>query len=129
MIAFHIGPDAYEKTHPVRAARIAERFPETNILLVHMGMADRAMNESVLRAAEEFSNLYVIGSATTAMHVHRAITRLGADRVLFGTDGPFKFVPVVLAMYNALLDSEFAPDEKALVMGGNMQRLFGVRSG
>lgn len=125
MIAFHIGHDAYEKTHPLRALRIAERYPETTILLVHMGMGDSMMNEATLRAAEEASNISVIGSATTAKHVHRAITRLGRERVLFGSDAPFKFLPVALAMYTALLRTEFTPEDGEAVMAGNMRRLFG----
>lgn len=126
MLAFHIGPDEYEKTHPLRAARIAARFPETTILLVHMGMADSDMNEATIRAAEEYPNMYLIGSGTTAKHVHRAATRLGAERVLFGTDSPFKFTAVALAMYKALLETEFADREHDLIMGGNMQRLFSI---
>ena len=128
MIAFHIGPDAYEKTHPLRALRVAERFPDTIVLLVHMGMTDDAMNEAVVRAAELHRNLYLIGSGTTAELVHRAIGRLGAERVLFGSDAPFKVVPAAIAMYNALLDAEFSPREKELVMGGNMKRLFGLET-
>ena len=31
ILAFHIGTDAYEATHPFRLAKIARRFPETRI--------------------------------------------------------------------------------------------------
>lgn len=125
MIAFHIGPDAYEKTHPLRALRIAERFPQTPVLLAHMGMADDAMNEACVRAAEAQSNIHLIGSGTTATLIHRAITRVGADRVLFGSDAPFKFPRVELAMYRTLLDTEFDERTSELVLGGNVARLFG----
>lgn len=37
LLAFHIGTDAYEATHPFRLAKIAKRFPTTKILTVHMG--------------------------------------------------------------------------------------------
>lgn len=30
-LAFHIGADAYDRTHPFRLARIARRFPQTQI--------------------------------------------------------------------------------------------------
>ena len=36
-IAFHIGADAYENTHPYRLGRIAGLFPKTSLLMVHMG--------------------------------------------------------------------------------------------
>ena len=37
LLAFHIGTDAYEATHPFRLAKIARQFPQTRILMVHMG--------------------------------------------------------------------------------------------
>jgi uncharacterized protein len=38
-LAFHIGADFYENTHPVRLGRIAARLPEIQILMLHMGGA------------------------------------------------------------------------------------------
>lgn len=37
----------------------------------------------------------------------------------------FEFHPVALAMYTALLRSEFTPGDGEAVMAGNMRRLFG----
>ncbi len=35
---------------------------------------------------------------------------------------------VELAKYHALLDGEVTPEEKALVLGGNIARLFGLEA-
>ena len=126
LLAYHIGPDAYERTHPFRAAKVAKMFPEMNILMVHMGMTDWAMTDAVIEMAQACPNMYLVGSATTYRGVVKAIKALGADRVCFGTDAPFQWQHVVLATYNAALDGEVTQDEKALVMGGNMARLFGL---
>lgn len=126
MIAFHIGPDAYERTHPFRAARIARMYPEMPVLMVHMGMTDRTMNEVVIEMARECPNMVLIGSATTYWAVLAAIKALGAGRVCFGTDAPFGWPHVVRAMVDAALDGEVSEEEKALVMGGNIARLFGL---
>ena len=56
--------------------------------------------------------------------IDNAIQALGAARVCFGTDAPFKRQHVALAMYNAPLDGEVSEEQKALVMGGNIARLF-----
>jgi predicted TIM-barrel fold metal-dependent hydrolase len=125
-LAFHIGPDAYERTHPFRAAKIAKMYPEMSILLVHMGMTHRDMNDAVIEMARENPNMLLIGSATTDFAILKAIKTLGADRVCFGTDAPFQRQHVVLAMYNALLDGEVTEQEKASVMGGNIARLFSL---
>ena len=36
VLAFHVGADAYEYTHPFRVAKIAKMYPELKILMVHM---------------------------------------------------------------------------------------------
>jgi predicted TIM-barrel fold metal-dependent hydrolase len=38
-LAFHIGADFYENTHPWRLGWIAAAFPETTFIMIHMGGA------------------------------------------------------------------------------------------
>jgi predicted TIM-barrel fold metal-dependent hydrolase len=126
LLAFHIGPDEYERTHPFRAAKVARMYPDMGILMVHMGMTNRDMNDAVIEMAQECPNMFLVGSATTPRAVLKAIQALGADRVCFGTDAPFQMQHVVRAMYDALLEDELSKEEQALVMGGNIARLFGL---
>lgn len=126
MLAFHIGPDAYERTHPLRARKVAKLYPELPIFMVHMGMTDWDMNQAVIEVAEECPNMILIGSATDPRAIVAAIHTLGAERVCFGTDAPFRRPHVVKAMYDALLKYEVTEEEKALVMGGNVARLFNL---
>jgi predicted TIM-barrel fold metal-dependent hydrolase len=123
-LAFHLGPDAYERTHPLRAAKVARRYPEMNILMVHMGMTHPDMNDAVIEVAQECPNMVLVGSGTTDKAVLKAINALGADRVCFGTDAPFQRQHVVLATYNAFLDGKVTEREKAQIMGSNIARLF-----
>jgi uncharacterized protein len=126
ILAFHIGPDAYERTHPLRARKIARCYPDLRILMVHMGMTNWDMNQAVVEVAQECPNMFLIGSATDPTAIMYAIHKLGADRVCFGTDAPFRRPHVVKAMYDALLKYEATEEEKALVMGGNIARLFAL---
>jgi predicted TIM-barrel fold metal-dependent hydrolase len=126
LIAFHIGPDAYERTHPFRAAKIAKLHPEMKVLMVHMGMTNADMSNAVIEMAQENPNMYLIGSGTSYGAFLQAIKVLGADRVCFGTDAPFRRMHVELAAFNALLDGEVSEEEKNMVMGGNISRLFGL---
>jgi predicted TIM-barrel fold metal-dependent hydrolase len=125
-LAFHIGPDEYERTHPLRAAKVAKMYPEMTVCMVHMGMTHRDMNDAVIEVAQECPNMVLIGSATTDRAVLKAIKALGADRVCFGSDAPFQRQHVVLATYNAFLDGEVSKEEKALIMGGNIAHLLGL---
>jgi predicted TIM-barrel fold metal-dependent hydrolase len=94
--------------------------------MVHMGMASTDMNKAVIDAAQECPNMVLIGSETTYKAILEAIRVLGADRVCFGTDAPFQWPHVVRAMYDAALETEVTPEEKAMVMGGNIARIFGL---
>jgi predicted TIM-barrel fold metal-dependent hydrolase len=126
MLAFHIGADAYERTHPHRAAKIARLYPDTPIFMIHMGMRDREMCRAVVQVAQEHPNMYLIGSATTYYAVWNAIQTLGAQRVCFGSDAPFGFMHVELAMYDALLKDTLNEQDRHDVMAGNIARLFGL---
>jgi predicted TIM-barrel fold metal-dependent hydrolase len=127
ILAFHIGTDFYENTHPFRMAKIARRFPETQILCVHMGgVAYHDLSNAAIEAAQECPNITMIGSAVRAVNILKAIKTLGAERVCFGSDTPFAMMHVELAMYEALMRDEVTPKERALILGGNIARLFNL---
>ena len=127
ILAFHIGTDAYESTHPFRLAKIARRFPKTQILCVHMGgVAFHDLSDAAIEAAQECSNITLVGSGVRAVNILKAIKTLGADRVCFGSDTPFALMHVELAMYEALLRDQVSEEEKALVLGVNIKRLFKI---
>jgi predicted TIM-barrel fold metal-dependent hydrolase len=126
-LAFHIGTDAYEATHPFRLAKIARRYPDVPILMVHMGgVAFHDLSDAAIEVAQECPNITLIGSGVRAVNILKAVQRLRAERVCFGSDTPFALMHVEIAMYNALLEGEVTPDEKALIMGDNITRLFGL---
>jgi predicted TIM-barrel fold metal-dependent hydrolase len=124
LLAFHVGTDAYETTHPFRVAKVARTFPELMILMAHMGgVAHHDLSNAGIEMAKECPNLFLIGSAVRSRAILKAIKTLGADRVCFGSDTPFELMHVEVAKYHALLDSEVTPEEKQQVMGGNIARL------
>ncbi|MCJ7700955.1 MAG: amidohydrolase family protein [Anaerolineales bacterium] len=127
ILAFHIGTDAFEATHPYRLAKIARRFPETRILAVHMGgVAFHDLSDAAIEAAQECPNITLIGSGVRAVNVLKAIKTLGAERVCFGSDTPFAMMHVELVMYEALLKDEVTDTERSLILGGNIARLFNI---
>ena len=126
MIAFHIGPDAYEQTHPWRAMKIAKMFPETKILMVHMGMTDKKMVRAVIEIAEECPNMTLIASATWDREALQAIKALGVSRVCFGSDNPFRKMRVVKAMFQTSFEEELSNKEIEDFMGKNLANLVGI---
>jgi len=129
LLAFHVGTDAYETTHPFRVAKVARMFPELQILMAHMGgVAHHDLSNAAIEVAQQCPNLFLIGSAVRARAILKAIQVLGASRVCYGSDTPFELMHVEVAKYEALLEDEVTAKEKQQVMGGNIARLMGLRS-
>lgn len=105
-----------------------KEFPETRFILAHMNFHDPQM---ALDLALEHPNLYVDTSWQPAEMIGEAARRIGAERVLFGTDWPFvgdnlrvglKRVRECVSMG---MISE-AQSEK--ILGTNAMKLFGIRT-
>jgi uncharacterized protein len=125
-IAFHIGADFYENTHPNRLGTIAALFPQTQFLMVHMGgTAWQTLDRAAVETATRCPNITLIGSAISEHPILNAIKVLGAGRLCFGSDMPFRLMHVQLAAYRAMLrDTSSADQDK--VLGGNLARLLAL---
>lgn len=127
ILAFHIGADAIENTHPFRLVKIAKAYPKTTILAVHMGGASQPdLSSSMIEVAQEYSNIYLVGSSINPQAILRAIHILGAHRILFGSDTPFGWMHIEIAKYKALLE-DLSSEDKKLVLGENMKRLLDLK--
>jgi predicted TIM-barrel fold metal-dependent hydrolase len=84
-VLFHSGDEPLSL--PQQFARLAEEVPEATIILAHMGGYHHT--DDAIRVCERYDNLLVDTSACPYPHkIKEAIERLGAHRVLFGSDGP-----------------------------------------
>jgi predicted TIM-barrel fold metal-dependent hydrolase len=128
ILAFHVGADFFEQTHPFRVGKIAKMYPELQIIMIHMGgAAIPDLSNAAIEITAEHPNITVIGSGVSPRPIFKAIKTLGAKRVCFGTDSPFQYMHVELAKYNALLsDESFTDEERDDIMGKNIARLLGV---
>ena len=121
-IAFHIGADFYENTHPYRLGRIAAAFPDTRFLMVHMGGAGQpTLERSAIETTLSHPNIMIIASSIPETAIYRAIQALGSDRVCFGSDTPFRLMHVQLAMIQALM-RDFDTPARENILGRNIER-------
>jgi predicted TIM-barrel fold metal-dependent hydrolase len=127
ILALHIGGDSPERTHPWRLGRIASRFPDLRILMIHIGgAAFHDLSRACIEIAAGHPNVTLIGSAVRAQSILAAIRALGHERICFGSDTPFELMHVELAKYRALLDGELDDRQRADVLGGNIARVLGI---
>jgi uncharacterized protein len=119
-VLFHCGDDPY--TTPQAIALGAKEVPGTTIVLGHMGGYFH-VNEAIAEA-QRLPNLYLETSAMPyPARIADAVDRVGADRVLFGSDGPgcnpaLEVRKVELA--------KLSPNEEKQVLGGTAERLLGL---
>jgi predicted TIM-barrel fold metal-dependent hydrolase len=121
-VLFHCGDEAL--TTPLQIAQAAVKVPEASIILGHMGGYFHV--EEAIETAARVPNLLLETSAMPyPALIRRAIDVVGAERVLFATDGPgcsprLEVRKVELAGLSAA--------ERELVYHGNIERLLaGVR--
>lgn len=103
-------------------AGLAQRHPRLPIVIAHAG--GDAWREAI-EAAQHALNLYLdfAISSPERGRIERAIAALGPERVMFGSDATL-FDP--LYMLSCFAEAEIAAQDRALVMGGNALRVFGI---
>lgn len=115
------------------AARMAKAFPQTRFWFAHMGRynsTDAAMTDQFIRLAEEFDNVWLDLSAVgLPAKIGEAVSRVGAQRLVWGTDGPYRN-PTAAEYARAQLDNvrrlEISAEDKRLILGGNVARLLNL---
>ncbi len=113
--------------NPVRTfEKLAEMYPGVSILLGHSGFGSEGAEHSI-EACLRHPNIYceITGSVVVYGTLERMVNRLGAERVLFGTDLPFLDArPQVGRVAFAKISDE----DKRKVFGLNAARVFGITS-
>jgi predicted TIM-barrel fold metal-dependent hydrolase len=112
-----------------KVERIAKALPGLPMLILD----SLASYESVKQAAEVAEArpqlLFDTSLAATFDHIHDLVLRIGAERVVFGTD--LYSPPLgkrISHLAGQIATAELPDADKALILGGNARRLFGIVS-
>jgi len=119
---FHCGDEPLAT--PLAVAAAAEACPEATVILGHMGGYFHV--EEAIEVAERVPNLVLETSAMPyPAKIREAVERLGAERVLYGSDGPVCSPRIEVEKVRlAGLDTE----SERLVLGENARRLLAAVS-
>lgn len=114
-----VGQLPYESTAE-HVANLARRYPEARIIMAHMA----GKVESAINLIEPYPNVYTDTSGTPigGAEVSIAVNRLGAERVIFGSD---LYGACLASNIGKVLGAGLTREQLDLVMGGNMERLLG----
>lgn len=109
---------------PFAIEEIVKDHPDVPTIIAHMG-AVWNVPEAII-VAERRENVYLETSATLMADVKRAYARLGATKILMGTEWPGSDFDLE-RMKIAKVVSD--PADRALLEGGNFARLLGLDAG
>lgn len=107
------------------ALEAAAKHPETLFVLSHMGGDTPEYEMGTIRGiieAELDNVLLGIEGVREYWAVQEAVDRLGAEKVLFGSDFPLGHPRMYMGLVEALT---LTPGQKQLILGGNALRLVG----
>jgi hypothetical protein len=122
-VLFHCGDDPYTTPQAIEAG--AAKAPNTAVVMGHMGGYFHV--DDAITAAERRTNLYLETSAMPYPEkIALAVERVGAERVVFGSDGPGCNPRLEVEKIRML---HLPPDAEALVLGGTAIRLLGLDGG
>lgn len=119
-VLFHAGDDPYTTPQAIEAG--AARVPDCAVLLGHMGGYFHV--DDAIAAAVRTPNLYLETSAMPYPEkIAEAVRAVGAQRVIFGSDGPGCNPSLEVAKVRM---AGLSAEDEALVLGGSGRRLLDV---
>lgn len=116
VIIVHGSADLYNC--PLEFDRMARRFPKVPLLMAHCGFFWEW--ELAIELAMENDNLYLETSRVPGFETSKIIEKLGAEKVIWGTDGPFCDYEWEYKKIERYAKTEHDFD---MIMGGNIANL------
>jgi uncharacterized protein len=84
-VILHDGTPPY--CDPLQIAAVAEKAPETTVILGHAGLED--LYEDAILACRRHANIYLCLCGPSCGHLKKIVCSCPTDRLLFGSDGGF----------------------------------------
>lgn len=117
-------PVLYDVVGEVSAIELlAEEYPDLNFIIPHLGSFsdDWKAQLTLIDHLVRHPNVYADTSGVRRFDLlEQAVRRAGANKILFGSDGPWLHPAVELAKIKAL---RLSAREEQLILGGNFLRL------
>ncbi len=113
--------------------RMARTFPDTAIIPAHLGRylcTDQPLIDRFIDIAEKNANVYLdVSGVVLLWKIREAVERVGASRVIWGTDGPYPtpdLATYIRTDVNKIRASGLSEEDQQAVLGGSIVRLLGL---
>lgn len=108
-------------SEPLQLTELARRHPNVSFIMGHMGWSDFACD--TINAARMSDNITLETSHMIGGGIQEAVERVGAHRVLFGSDAPMSSLRAELDKFTPL---EFSAEDRTKVLSATALNLFGA---
>jgi len=112
------------QSDPEDIAALASRFPKVKIIMAHLrGCGIRGVLE-----IKSYPNVHVdaAGAQPVSGILEYAVEKLGAERILYGSDACFPAGRDFSAQLACIFDARIKEKEKELILGLNAKRILGI---
>ncbi|MGH9452300.1 MAG: amidohydrolase family protein [Terriglobia bacterium] len=113
--------DSHSNCGPLLLGPIAREFPQARIILGHSGVTWRGYHQA-MEVAETAPNTFldITGSQSHRNILETAVARVGAARILFGSDMPYLEAAMLLGR---VLTARISDQDKGLILRTNFLQL------
>ncbi|KAF6245814.1 amidohydrolase family protein [Nitrosopumilus sp. b2] len=100
--------DISSNTSYLHAVNVAKKYSKIKVILAHMGGNDTSIVKNALDASKNIKNIWFETSGiTTPFRIEMAVEKIGAERILFGSDAPWcSFRSIFYGVEDSLLDEK-----------------------
>ena len=98
--------------------QLAKRFPQTNFIVGHMGFGPA--DQEAVEAAKTLPNFYLETSTGNYLHIQETIKKIGASKVIFGSEYPLSHPAIEL---EKILKLQLTGREREQVLSENIKHL------
>jgi predicted TIM-barrel fold metal-dependent hydrolase len=115
---------------PLWVDEVAMRHPNVPIILTKMGRSIGRYFDSAMTVAMRNVNIYFDVVGTNPQHLRFAIDKIGAHRIMFGTDwsATWRWISVPMALHKLRLkvldDANLTQEERQMILWDNAVKLF-----
>ena len=117
--------------HPSMIAALAQRHPDVNIIIAHMGDEGGNAWLDAVEAAKYNKNIYLdtTGVPNEVFIIPTAIAEVGAHKIVWGSDSPICSMKVEMdkILYADAFGFDVTQADKDMILGGTMAGLLGLK--
>ena len=120
-VCIHSGHPPYSL--PWQVGLLAERHPDVKLMMIHMGHGHGGYIDAAIKMALRYPNIYLeMSGMPMPSKIREAYERVGADRIMFGTDTPFHHPTVEM---QKVITSGLDKDAQQKIFYENASKFFG----